>query len=65
MKAAMTDMTRDEQIAQAAIDPACEAVKRLFKGVTGVDVEVKIVNGEFIVTDPCGQEFNTGLARKQ
>lgn len=46
-------------------DPDCEYVKRLFKRTTGVDVEVKTVNGEFIVTDPYGQELNTGLVRKQ
>ena len=47
------------------LDEDCEYVKRLFKRITGVDVEVKTVNGEFIVIDPDGQEFNTGLVRKQ
>ena len=50
----------DEQI-----DTDCEQVRILFKRITGVDVQVKTVNGEFIVTDPDGQEFNTGLVRKQ
>jgi F420-0:gamma-glutamyl ligase len=53
-------ITLDEQI-----DNDCEQVKRLFKQITGVDVQVKTVNGEFIVTDPDGQEFKTGLVRKQ
>jgi len=47
------------------IDKDCEYVKQLFKRITGVDVEVKTVNGEFIVTDHDGHEFNTGLVRKQ
>ena len=45
-------------------DDGSEAVKSLFKRATGVDVSVRIVNGEFYVTDPDGQEFKTGLARK-
>lgn len=57
-------MTGNEQGIEEP-DPDCEYVKRLFKRTTGVDVEVKTVNGEFIVTDPDGQEFNTGLVRKQ
>lgn len=46
-------------------DSGIEAVKRLFKNVTGVDVEVRVDQGEFIVIDPNGQEFRTGLVRKQ
>ena len=45
-------------------DDGSEAVKSLFKRTTGVDVSVRVVNGEFYVTDPGGQEFKTGLARK-
>jgi len=50
---------------EPTIDRDAEYVRELFKQITGVDVEVKTVNGEFIVTDPDGQEFNTGLVRKQ
>jgi flagellar hook assembly protein FlgD len=46
-------------------DADCEAVKKLFKDATGVDVEVKTINGEFVVTDPLGEEYKTGLVRKQ
>lgn len=45
-------------------DSGIDAVKRLFKCVTGVDVDVRVDNGEFIVIDPNGQEFKTGLVRK-
>lgn len=47
------------------LDHGIEYVKKLFKNVTGVDVVVRVDNGEFIVTDPAGQEFRTGLVRKQ
>lgn len=46
-------------------DSGIEAVKRLFKNSTGVDVDVRVENGEFIVIDPNGQEFRSGLVRKQ
>jgi hypothetical protein len=46
-------------------DNGIEAVKRLFKKSTGVDVDVRVDNGEFIVIDPKGQEFRSGLVRKQ
>jgi len=46
-------------------DMGIEGVKRLFKNTTGVDVEVRVDNGEFIVIDPEGQEFRSGLVRKQ
>lgn len=46
-------------------DYGIEGVKRLFKSVTGVDVEVRVDQGEFIAIDPSGQEFRTGLVRKQ
>jgi hypothetical protein len=46
-------------------DAACEYVRELFKQLTGVDVQVKTVNGEFVVTDPAGDEYKTGLVRKQ
>lgn len=46
-------------------DYGIEGVKKLFKEVTGVDVGVRVENGEFIVIDPTGQEFNSGLVRKQ
>ena len=46
-------------------DSGIEAVKNLFKNVTGDDVDVRVENGEFIVIDPAGQEFMTGLVRKQ
>lgn len=42
-----------------------EAVKKLFKDATGVNVGVRVDNGEFILIDPAGQEFKTGLVRKQ
>lgn len=45
-------------------DSGADAVKAIFKRATGVDVAVRVVNGEFFVTDPDGQEFNTGLVRK-
>ncbi len=45
-------------------DDGAEAVKSIFKRATGVDVSVRVVNGEFYVTDPDGQEFRTGLVRK-
>lgn len=45
-------------------DNGVEAVRLLFKNATGVDVGVRVENGEFIVTDPAGQEFRTGLVRK-
>lgn len=45
-------------------DNGIEAVKRLFKDVTGVAVDVRVENGEFIVVDPAGQEFRSGLVRK-
>lgn len=45
-------------------DDGAEAVKSLFKRLTGVDVGVRVVSGEFFVTDPGGQEFKTGLVRK-
>ncbi len=48
-----------------ARDADCEYVRQMFKRITGVDVEVRTVNGRFFVTDPDGQEFDTGLARKQ
>jgi hypothetical protein len=46
-------------------DRGIEAVKRLFKDATGVSVDVRVENGEFIVIDPNGQEFRSGLVRKQ
>ena len=46
-------------------DYGIEGVKKLFKDSTGVDVEVRVENGEFIVIDPEGQEFRSGLVRKQ
>lgn len=46
-------------------DYGIEGVKKLFKNVTGDDVDVRVDNGEFIVIDPAGQEFRSGLARKQ
>lgn len=46
-------------------DHGVEGVKKLFKDATGVDVEVRVENGEFIVIDPTGQEFRSGLVRKQ
>lgn len=45
-------------------DSGIEGVKALFKRVTGVDVDVRVENGEFIVIDPNGQEFRSGLVRK-
>jgi len=33
-------------------DRGIEDVKRLFKDATGVDVDVRVENGEFIVIDP-------------
>lgn len=45
-------------------DDGTETVKAMFKRVTGADVDVRVVNGEFYVTDPEGQEFKTGLVRK-
>lgn len=45
-------------------DNGIDAVKSLFKKITGVDVDVRVENGEFIVIDPLGQEFRTGLVRK-
>jgi len=44
-------------------DDGAEEVRDMFKRVTGVDVKVRVVNGEFFVTDPDGQEFKTGLVR--
>lgn len=46
-------------------DADCEYVRELFKRVTGVDVKVRVVNGQFTVTDPAGDEYDTGLVRKQ
>jgi hypothetical protein len=46
-------------------DYGIDGVKKLFKDSTGVDVEVRVENGEFIVIDPEGQEFRSGLVRKQ
>lgn len=46
-------------------DADCEYVRLLFLRATGVHVQVKIVDTKFIVTDPDGQEFDTGLVRKQ
>lgn len=46
-------------------DNGAEAVKALFKQATGVDVGIRIENGEFIVIDPNGQEFRSGLVRRQ
>ncbi len=46
-------------------DYGIEGVKKLFKESTGVDVDVRVENGEFIVIDPNGQEFPSGLVRKQ
>lgn len=46
-------------------DNGIEAVKALFKQATGVDVGVRVENGEFIVIDPDGQEFRSGLVRRQ
>jgi len=46
-------------------DIGIEGVKRLFKNATGVDVGVRVENGEFVVIDPDGQEFRSGLVRKQ
>lgn len=46
-------------------DMGIEGVKRLFKNATGVDVDVRVENGEFIVIDQYGQEFRSGLVRKQ
>ena len=45
-------------------DTGIEAVKRLFKDAAGVDVDVRVDNGEFIVIDPNRQEFRSGLVRK-
>jgi len=45
-------------------DNGVEAVKRLFKDATGVTVDVRVEDGEFIVIDPAGQEFRSGLVRK-
>lgn len=46
-------------------DYGIDGVKKLFKDSTGVDVDVRVENGEFIVIDPEGQEFRSGLVRKQ
>ena len=46
-------------------DQDCEYVKAIFKRATGVDVKVRIHNGKFMVTDPAGEEFDSGLVRKQ
>lgn len=46
-------------------DNGIDGVKKLFKNATGVNVDVRVENGEFIVIDPAGQEFNSGLVRKQ
>ena len=43
-------------------DDGATAVKAVIKRLTGVDVIVRVVNGEFYATDPNGQEFKTGLA---
>lgn len=48
-----------------AEDKDCEAVRKLFKDHAGVDVTVKVVDGRFVVTDPAGQEMDTGLVRLQ
>lgn len=45
-------------------DDGAEAVKAIFKRATGVDVSLRVVNGEFYVTDPDGQEFRIRLVRK-
>ena len=58
-------MTYKTLASEQVEDADCEHVRLIFKKATGVDVTVKTVNGEFIVTDPDGQEFNTGLVRKQ
>jgi len=46
-------------------DADCAYVEHLIKKITGVDVIAKTVNGDFVVTDPAGQEFKIGLMRKQ
>lgn len=48
-----------------AEDSDCERVRQLVKEQTGVDVSVKVIDGRFIITDPDGQEMDTGLVRKQ
>ena len=58
----MTAPTSEEVVTE---DADCAYIEQLFKSITGVDVVAKTVNGKFIITDPCGQEFKTGLVRKQ
>ena len=43
----------------------CERVRQIVMDATGVDVSVKIVDGKFVITDPDGQEFDSGLVRLQ
>ena len=46
-------------------DKDCETVRKLVKEQTGVDVTVKVVDGRFVITDPAGQEMDSGLVRLQ
>ena len=55
----MSDTPRAEQ------DQDRIYIKELIQHITGVDVTVKVIDGEFIVTDPAGQDYNIGLVRKQ
>lgn len=59
------EMTASAKSDTPRTDADCEAVRQLFKRLTGVDVEVKTVNGEFVVTDHACDEYKTGLVRKQ
>ncbi len=57
-------MTADKEKTPPA-DADCDFLRLLFKQITGVDVQVRTVNGEFFVIDPVGDEYKTGLVRKQ
>lgn len=46
-------------------DADCERVRKLVKDATGVDVTVTVVDGRFVITDPDGQDFDSGLVRLQ
>ena len=58
-------MAEEQNAAPPCTDDDCEYVRKLFLRATGVAVKVRIENGQFVVTDPNGDDCNTGLVRKQ
>jgi hypothetical protein len=47
----------------SAEEAVIEEIERLLEQNTGIEVTVRLENGEFIATDSAGQEFPTGIVK--